>query len=157
MAVDRRIRSKFMDGKFRLWFAVLLWPVVADLFGSTSSSSFDQSSNAVSGYQSPLFATCSTSPVEADRIGDRITRLLDNKALNRSRDTRPANPKTKQTSIRVAAPRLTRALSCGTIARRRTDEMQRHVVGCVMNRRQCNRHARPVRDNQSRGSKHHQN
>ena len=29
MAVDRRIRSKFMDGKFRLWFAVLLWPVVA--------------------------------------------------------------------------------------------------------------------------------
>ncbi len=27
-AIDRHIRRKFMDGKFRLWVAVLLWPLL---------------------------------------------------------------------------------------------------------------------------------
>ena len=27
--IDRHIRRKFLNGKTRLWFAILLWPVIA--------------------------------------------------------------------------------------------------------------------------------
>ena len=71
------------------------------------------------------------------------TGYLYNKALNRSVVRRqgglvvgwswpPIVSDSVFTNLHFSSARLTRALSCGAIARRRTAEMQRHAVGCVM-------------------------